>query len=112
MKWVRIEKTAIPVDDGIRKIKVGGKRLCLIREQGRLYATAVRCPHAGADLSQGWCEEGRLICPYHRHAFDLKTGKGDPGQADYIPVFPLREESDGWYVGVKESWIKKIFGSS
>lgn len=104
--WHPIQK---PGHEGIYKITIDGKKLCLVVQDGTVYATGSRCPHAGADLSQGWCEEGRLVCPYHRHRFDLQTGRGDVGQGNYIHVFPVREEDGQWYVGVEMPWWRKIF---
>ena len=93
----------------ILKTKVGGKALCLLFSHGQLYATAARCPHAGADLSQGWCEEQKLVCPYHRHRFDLKSGKGDAGQNNFVQVYPTKQEQGSWYVGIKKNWWSTLF---
>ncbi|MEC3881247.1 Rieske (2Fe-2S) protein [Parapedobacter sp. 10938] len=109
MKWIKVAKEAIPKTDGIRKVKIAGKGVCIIRDGGALHATSARCPHAGADLSGGWCEKERLICPYHRHAFSLETGRGDPGQGDYITIYPLEEREGEWFIGMKESWLGKLF---
>lgn len=95
--------------EGMRKVKIRGKRICLVRHWEKLYATSLRCPHAGADLSGGWCEAGRLFCPYHRHTFNLDTGKGDPGRGEYITIYPLEERDDGWFIGMKERWFDKLF---
>src|SRR5690554_5985525 len=70
MNWIEISAEWIPEQEGLRKVKISGRNICLIRHQDKLYASSVRCPHAGADLTGGWCERGRLICPYHRHAFN------------------------------------------
>lgn len=105
--WFAIKK---PYTEGkIEKVAVGGKNLCIVRLGATLYATSSRCPHAGADLSGGWCEGEKLVCPYHRHRFDLQTGKGDEGQGDYIDIFPLKEENNQWFVGIKKSWWKRLF---
>lgn len=41
----------------------------------RRYSIHRYCPHQGADLTQGWVEEGRfLVCPRHRWRFDLADG--------------------------------------
>lgn len=109
MKWIKLEDAVIPQTDGIRKVNIGGKRVCVIRNGDQLHATSARCPHAGADLSGGWCEQGRLICPYHRHAFDLESGRGDAGQGNYITIYPLEQRADGWFIGLKESWLGKWF---
>lgn len=108
MKWIKVADEAIPQTTGVRKIKIAGKHVCLIRDGDKLHATSARCPHAGADLSGGWCEEGRLICPYHRHAFSLETGRGDPGQGDYITLYPLEERADGWFIGISDTWLGKL----
>ncbi len=109
MKWIKLDSRDIPAADGIRKVKAGTTSVCLVRSDGRLYATSVKCPHAGADLSGGWCEGGRLICPYHRHAFDLETGRGDPGQGNYMHVYELQDRDDGLYIGLKESFFSRLF---
>lgn len=112
MIWIQLPNSAIPPEAGIRNVKINGKKICLIRDGTVLHATSSRCPHAGADLSHGWCEAGRLICPYHRHAFDLQTGRGDPGQGDYITIYPLEKRADGWYIGMKKPWYHKLFSRS
>ncbi|MFD1771278.1 Rieske (2Fe-2S) protein [Sphingobacterium suaedae] len=96
-------------ENQIEKRLIGRKKLCLVLIDGQLYASSSRCPHAGADLGQGWCEEKKLVCPFHRHRFDLQTGRGDPGQGDYIEVYPVKKEDGKWYVGIAKSWWKKIF---
>ncbi len=99
--------TAAPSEEGEkRKLKVGGKTLCIVHLEGKIRAVGNRCPHAGADLSQGWCEESKIVCPFHRHRFDLLTGKGDAGQANFIPVYPVKQVDGKWYVGIKKSWWK------
>ena len=42
---------------------------------GRVFAAANVCPHIGTPLDQGTVEGNAIVCPLHRSAFDLKTGK-------------------------------------
>ena len=42
---------------------------------GAVFATANVCPHIGTPLDQGTVEDGAIVCPLHRSAFDLKSGK-------------------------------------
>lgn len=93
----------------MQKLKIAGKTICLTKQDGQLFAVGNRCPHAGADLSQGWCEGRKIVCPYHRHRFDLVSGKGDSGQANFIPVYPVKEELGNVYIGIKQSWWKELF---
>lgn len=43
---------------------------------GDLFAVSRRCRHLGADLANGTLDaEGRLVCPWHRSAYDVRTGR-------------------------------------
>lgn len=111
MAWYKVTDEYSAQHTGIKKIKVAGKNICLIQYEKQLYALGAVCPHAGADLSQGWCSDGQLICPYHRYAYDLSTGRGAPGQNDYVNTYAVEIRSDGIYVEVNSlvDRIKKLF---
>lgn len=112
IEWIKIYDHHSTDEDFVRRVKVNGKTVCLIKYRDRFFATQTKCPHAGADLSYGWCKDGRLVCPYHRHQFDLQTGEGANGQGDYIHVYPLERRDDGIYIGLKRrtNFFKRIFG--
>ena len=106
-------KVPVKIDDTrnyVKALHVAGKKLCLIRQDDVLSVTSSRCPHAGADLTKGWCEGEKLICPFHRHRFDIRTGKCDENQGNYIRMYPLKKEDGEYYVGIKKSLWDKIFG--
>ena len=43
---------------------------------GELFAVSRRCRHLGADLSEGSIDDqGRLVCPWHQSAYDVRTGR-------------------------------------
>ncbi len=107
MKWFKLFAAGILTSpDFIKLVTVSGKKLCIVKEGQRIFAVQNKCPHAGADLSQGWCDKENLVCPYHRHEFNLETGRGAPGQGDYINTYPVEIREEGVYVGIKEPWWK------
>ncbi len=109
MRWIRLCGSEIQQEnDFIRAVRVEGKRICLVKSGDQLFACQSKCPHAGADLSLGWCKNGKLICPFHRYEYDLQSGKGAPGQGDYIETYPLEIRTNGIYIGWKESWFKQL----
>ena len=108
LKWHKID-AEIPNDDFVKQVTVDQKKLCLVRDQGKLYIVQNTCPHAGGILSGGWCKNGHLVCPVHRWEYDLHTGRGATGQGDYINVYPLEIKPDGVYVGMKENWFNRFF---
>jgi nitrite reductase/ring-hydroxylating ferredoxin subunit len=109
MKWHKVLDNNNLKYPFITKVKAGNKNIALVGVEGEIHALAAKCPHAGADISQGWCRDGKLICPFHRYGYDIKTGRGNPGQGDYLQTYPVEIREDGVYVGVKSWW--ETFGS-
>ncbi|MBS7563343.1 Rieske (2Fe-2S) protein [Mucilaginibacter sp. Bleaf8] len=111
MAWYKVASPLQNDESFIKKVKAGSQTVCLINNEGALHAVSAKCPHAGADLSAGWCEQGKLVCPYHRYSYDLLTGRGSPGQNDYVSVYPVDSRDDGIYVEINSLWekIKRIF---
>lgn len=57
-----------------------GRDLVLWRgPNGMVIAAPDRCPHREAPLSEGWIENGCVVCPYHGWAF------GDEGKCVTVP---------------------------
>ncbi|WP_428331318.1 Rieske (2Fe-2S) protein [Mucilaginibacter sp.] len=111
MRWYKIPGIQNTDQPFIKKVKAGNKTVCLIGYEGSFYALSAVCPHAGADLSNGWCNNQKLICPFHRYSYDLRTGKGSGGQNDYISSFPVKVKDDIIYIGINTFWerIKQAF---
>ena len=60
----------------IRRIEVpGAGALAVFRTDAAVYAVSDRCPHAGAPMSEGILENGRIVCPLHFAEFDPQTGE-------------------------------------
>jgi len=91
----------------IRKVRAGSKQLCLVSDGLNVYALASQCPHAGAELSGGWCQDGKLVCPFHRYSYDLSTGRGSAGQNDFVQTYLTEKRPDGIYVQV-QSLLERI----
>ncbi|GAB3905437.1 Rieske (2Fe-2S) protein [Mucilaginibacter boryungensis] len=98
MKWYNtgVTNTDKPF---IKRVSVGGHNVCLVGYGGHIYALANKCPHAGEDLSRGWCTEGKIVCAYHRFSYSLETGKGSPGQNDYVNTYAVKVEDGMIFVG-------------
>ncbi len=104
MKWYKIPYNIQTDQPFLKRIKLGDRTVCLVGYEGKVHALSAFCPHAGADLAQGWCKDEQLICPIHRYSYNINTGKGAPGQNDYIDVFPVEQKADGLYVGFAGLW--------
>ena len=59
------------------EIAAHGPRHVAVRHEGRTHVLSRFCPHQGADLSLGrLTPDGMLVCPWHLHPFDIRTGVG------------------------------------
>ncbi len=108
MNWIKVNEE-LPEHNFIKEIKVEGKKLCLIKEEDNFYVVQNTCPHAGGILSGGWCSNGHIICPIHRWEYNLENGRGAAGQGDYINIYPVEKRADGLYIGLNESFWKKLW---
>lgn len=63
------------LQDTITTVRVGGKKMILVRRGDRVYAIDSACPHGAADLSEGWLRRGQLCCHEHNYCFDVATGR-------------------------------------
>ena len=78
--WVRVHPVdALPEGRAVR-VWAGGVRLVVGRLPGGgdCFASLDRCPHLDLPLAAFGAVElrdGRLICPWHRWEFDVRTGR-------------------------------------
>ncbi|MFI5205057.1 MAG: Rieske (2Fe-2S) protein [Flavobacteriales bacterium] len=76
---------------------VNRKSICITRYPDKWYAFENKCPHQGVKLNGATCTEDRMIvCPWHRYAFSLETGRG---AGLYMEIYPIKIEEKGVYVG-------------
>ncbi|MEO7309784.1 MAG: Rieske (2Fe-2S) protein [Chitinophagaceae bacterium] len=109
--WHKIAETAAELMEPGQELKgfeAGGKKLCLARHNGRLFACAATCPHAGGLMEEGWIDAaGNIVCPVHRYKFSLEKGRNTSGEGYFLKTFPIEERPDGIYVGIE---IPGFFG--
>lgn len=111
MKWYKVPEVKKTNKPFIKKVKIANKSICLVGYEGEVFAVSATCPHAGGDLSRGWCKEGKLVCPIHRFSYNLHSGRGSEGQNDYVETYPVELRGEDIYIGITGFWekIKKAF---
>src|SRR5947209_3713162 len=90
------EWTAVLPENGLeehqpKRVDANGFPVMLLRREGRTYAVAARCPHAGGPLEEGQISGNTVTCPWHGSSFNLDSGEVINGPAVYpLPCFETR----------------------
>ena len=76
MAWTKV-LAADALAVGAREVvKVGNNhKILLLNHENQLYAVDNTCPHLKMSLEKGKIENGAIVCPFHRSAFDLGNGE-------------------------------------
>ncbi|MFU8815003.1 MAG: Rieske (2Fe-2S) protein [Pseudomonadales bacterium] len=80
---------------------INGVSVLLCRVDGRYYAVANLCSHAGQRLAHGKLKGYELVCPLHRARFDVRDGRCLAAPATQpIRTFPVTIERGKVHVEV------------
>ncbi|MEM1993915.1 MAG: Rieske (2Fe-2S) protein [Nitrososphaerales archaeon] len=77
-----------------------GVEVLICKVGGKIFATSARCTHKGCSLSEGWIEDGIIVCGCHLSKFDPHSGKVVKGPAETaLKTFEV-QDGEG-YIWVK-----------
>lgn len=68
--------------DSMKVVNLNGKPILLVNVDGAYYAISNLCSHMNCPLSRGILMDGKIQCPCHGAAFDVKTGEVTRGPAN------------------------------
>lgn len=89
-------------------VKLGQRAILLLNEDGTIHAVSNQCPHLKLPMKGGKIQDGAIVCPFHRSAFDLCSGvvkewspfppvvgalMGKMSAEKPLPIFPVRVEN-------------------
>lgn len=90
---------AIPASElwegDMTRVLLGGRRILLVRWEGKVRAFEDRCAHLGLPLSDGRLKEGVITCRAHEYQYDARTGRGINPRTTCLRPYPVAYE-DGW----------------
>ncbi len=101
-QWQKIAESINELDfaaNHIAVVETGGKKICVGRYNGGLYAFAYKCPHASGIMADGYIDAlGNIVCPVHRYKFNLQNGRNSSGEGYYLKHWQVEEREDGVYL--------------
>lgn len=81
--------------NGLKVVEHGGREILLCRSGEAVYAVDNLCSHAAEKLCNGKLKAGKIFCPLHGAAFDIKTGEALSRPASVpIETFDVSVEGD------------------
>lgn len=90
--WVDVAELADLSRRRKKLVTIGETAIALFYVDGEVFAFADACVHKGRPLSRGTVLHGRVICPGHQWAFDLRTGQAEDRE-ECQTAFPARVEA-------------------
>jgi|SRR5579883_1252736 nitrite reductase/ring-hydroxylating ferredoxin subunit len=116
MSWIKVlSQNELPANER-KVVKVDQHTILLVHHNNQIYAVENSCPHLGLPMKKGKItDDGAIICPFHRSAFDLSTGNikewspwppgigklvGMISKEKALSVFPTRVEEGSIWVEV------------
>jgi nitrite reductase/ring-hydroxylating ferredoxin subunit len=85
-------------ESGRLVVHLDGHTICLLVDDGDVFAVDNRCPHMGFPLHRGSVADGILTCHWHHARFDLCSGGTFDEWADDLRRFPVEIEGGDVYV--------------
>lgn len=83
------------VPEGRAKVVlVGGERVAIFRDQGRLSALSGVCQHQNGPLGEGRVVDGLVVCPWHGYQYKPDCGCSPEPFHEKVPTFKV-EVKDG-----------------
>ncbi len=90
-------------DDQIKKMEVGGKKLILVKHDGKFFALDGTCTHKGGALGKGLVLDGKIVCPLHGAEFDLASGTVAKGPAEKpLKTYKIDQRGDELTIHLEE----------
>ena len=105
IRWVEVFTNSFFKDSfaegKVREVIVDGKTLLGVNQESNLKVFDELCPHQKASLKEAVCEDGAVVCPWHKYAFCLNSGRDLSTSGNALPVYKTKLEEGNWYVGIE-----------
>lgn len=83
----------LPTPGQVKEFPCGDKMICVANVNGTISAMDNVCLHRGGPLGQGMIEGGKVVCPWHGWAWDVKTGATEFDSSMKVRLYPMKIEN-------------------
>ena len=79
-------------------VTINNNDFAFFRFNNKVYAFKDRCPHQGAPLSDGYVQDGCIVCIYHGWKFNMEDGSFINNEKMKLKQYPVKEENGQIFV--------------
>jgi phenylpropionate dioxygenase-like ring-hydroxylating dioxygenase large terminal subunit len=106
--WLLAHRSMLKVDRPHKFSLQGNDYVLWMDAAGAIQALPNACPHMGAMLSEGWCDQGKVVCPFHALQFDgagctVLPGSGNKTLSLLQPLELILQNDFIWSYGQHEA---------
>ena len=100
--WIKIAESIAEIKfsaNGLTELEVEGKKICVGKQDNKIFACTQKCPHAGGILANGYIDSvGNLVCPLHRYKFNATNGRNTSGEGYFLKTYLVEEREEGVFI--------------
>ncbi len=100
--WIKIAESIAEIKfsaNGLTELEVEGKKICIGKQDNKIFACTQKCPHAGGILANGYIDAvGNLVCPLHRYKFNAANGRNTSGEGYFLKTYLIEEREEGVFI--------------
>lgn len=99
-EWIAAARVGEIEDGDSKLIELDDSDVAVYNLGGDYFAIEDICTHDGGEISSGWLDGDRAVCPRHFAEFSIKTGEALKAPAyEGVHSFPVRVREDVVEVG-------------
>lgn len=99
--WVDVGATSDVPEGRALAVMVGGERVAIFKNDGKLSALSGVCQHQNGPLAEGRIVDGLVVCPWHGFQYRPNCGKSPEPFHETVPTFRLEVRGGRVFVEAK-----------
>ena len=84
----------------MKAVRVRGKAILLIRQEGQVFALSNQCPHAGCTFQSGILSGYLVMCPCHGWKFDIRNGQYTENPKTTLQIYRCKVEDGKIFIEI------------
>jgi len=88
--WLQVCAPSEITESRAKIFTVGGERVAIFKDQGKLSAIHNVCKHQGGPLGEGKIVDGCITCPWHGYQYLPHNGQSPPPFTEKVKTYELK----------------------